>query len=71
MKTKFNILCGLMVLAIIGAMTTIGGAIVKEDVVDFMVGYEQGWESARETDEADEADMGYTYKWQYFDVIPD
>ena len=34
MKTKFNILCGLMVLAIIGAMTTIGGAIGKEDVDD-------------------------------------
>ena len=68
MKTKFNILCGLMVLAIIGAMTTIGGAIGKEDVDDFKEGYEQGWESAREADEADE---GYTYKWQYLDVIPD
>ena len=68
MKTKFNILCGLMVLAIIGAMTTIGGAIGKEDVDDFKDGYEQGWESAREADEASE---GYTYKWQYLDVIPD
>lgn len=68
MKTKFNILCGLMVLAIIGAMTTIGGAIGKEDINDFKEGYEQGWESARETDEANE---GYTYKWQYIDVIPD
>ena len=67
MKTKFNILCGLMVLAIIGAMTTIGGAIGKEDVDDFKDGYEQGWESAREADEASE---GYTYKWQYLDVIP-
>ena len=68
MKTKFNILCGLMVLAIIGAMTTIGGAIGKEDVDDFKDGYEQGWESAREADEASE---GYTFKWQYLDVIPD
>ena len=68
MKTKFNILCGLMVLAIIGAMTTIGGAIGKEDVDDFKDGYEQGWESAREADDASE---GYTYKWQYLDVIPD
>ena len=68
MKTKFNILCGLMVLAIIGAMTTIGGAIGKEDVDDFKEGFEQGWESAREADESDE---GYTYKWQYLDVIPD
>ena len=68
MKTKFNILCGLMVLAIIGAMTTIGGAIGKEDVDDFKDGYEQGWESAREADGANE---GYTYKWQYLDVIPD
>ena len=68
MKTKFNILCGLMVLAIIGAMTTIGGAIGKEDVDDFKDGYEQGWESAREADEASE---GYSYKWQYLDVIPD
>ena len=68
MKTKFNILCGLMVLAIIGAMTTIGGAIGKEDVDDFKDGYEQGWESAREADEASE---GYTYKWQYLNVIPD
>ena len=50
MKTKFNILCVLMVLAIIGAMTTIGGAIGKEDVDDFKEGYEQGWESAREAD---------------------
>lgn len=41
MKTKFNILCVLMVLAIIGAMTTIGGAIGKEDVDDFKEGYEQ------------------------------
>lgn len=68
MKTKFNILCGLMVLAIIGAMTTIGGAIGKEDVDDFKDGYEQGWESAREADEASE---GYTFKWQYLNVIPD
>lgn len=68
MKTKFNILCGLMVLAIIGAMTTIGGAIGKEDVDDFKDGYEQGWESAREADQASE---GYTFKWQYLDVIPD
>ncbi len=68
MKTKFNILCGLMVLAIIGAMTTIGGAIGKEDVDDFKDGYEQGWESAREADEASE---GYSYKWQYLNVIPD
>ena len=68
MKTKFNILCCLMVLAIIGAMTTIGGAIGKEDVDDFKDGYEQGWESAREADDASE---GYTYKWQYLDVIPD
>ena len=68
MKTKFNILCGLMILAIIGAMTTIGGAIGKEDVDDFKDGYEQGWESAREADEASEC---YTYKWQYLDVIPD
>ena len=67
MKTKFNILCCLMVLAIIGAMTTIGGAIGKEDVDDFKDGYEQGWESAREADDARE---GYTYKWQYLDVIP-
>ena len=68
MKTKFNILCGLMVLSIIGAMTTIGGAIGKEDVDDFKDGYEQGWESAREADQASE---GYTFKWQYLDVIPD
>ena len=34
-----------MVLAIIGAMTTIGGAIGKEDIKDFKDGYEQGWES--------------------------
>lgn len=77
MKTKFNILCGLMVLAIIGAMTTLGGTIGKEDVEDFKDGYEQGWESARETSETDgtgetgTATSRYTFKWQYMDVIPD
>lgn len=71
MKTKFNILCGLMVLAIIGAMTTLGGSIGKEDVEDFKDGYEQGWESARETSEENAATGRYTFKWQYMDVIPD
>ena len=64
MKTKFNILCAFMVLAIIAGMTTIGGAIGKEDIQDFKDGYEQGWESARE------GDAKYTQKWQYIDVIP-
>ena len=64
MKTKFNILCAFIVLAIIAGMTTIGGAIGKEDVQDFKDGYEQGWESARD------GDAKYTQKWQYIDVIP-
>ena len=64
MKTKFNILCAFIVIAIIAGMTTIGGAIGKEDVQDFKDGYEQGWESARE------GEAKYTQKWQYIDVIP-
>ena len=64
MKTKFNILCAFIVLAIIAGMTTIGGAIGKDDVQDFKDGYEQGWESARE------GEAKYTQKWQYIDVIP-
>ena len=64
MKTKFNILCAFMVLAIIAGMNTIGGAIGKEDIQAFKDGYEQGWEFARE------GDAKYTQKWLYIDVIP-
>ena len=61
MKTRFNIICALLFLAVIGGI--VSSFADSNALADFNEGRQKGWDAARNNE-------GYVQEWQFVDIIP-